>query len=337
MLEIVKKLKTEKYKPRYYVVAEGDQNSVNKLTQIETDSSQYKIFIIRRSRQVHQSYMSSVGTTILSFLDCFPILIHTKPNVILTNGPGTCVPICIVAFMLKVFFYNSSCKIAFIESYCRVKSLSLSGWILLYLSDIFVVQWPSIKNISRKIQYFGRLTWFYFQYQFSNKLRSFLLVHLVNDLVVFLKSLLRMNCSHVLVQRTRTSIFSIADDTFKFQDLCLVRLHVSSRCEKRCKLPTAMWTIERLRVRILMTGKLNTRLKCFVAEWTAVGFLSSVCRQVMIVDRLTLESLIAGFECADKWSLVTVNWSLMKCETVGDTKRFATELQWNCEMKLNTC
>lgn len=158
MLEIVKKLKTDKYTPRYYVVAEGDENSVNKLLQIETDKEKFKIFVIRRSRQVHQSYLSSVKTTLLSFLDCLPILIHAKPNLILTNGPGTCVPICIVAFMMKVFFYNSSCKITFIESFCRVKTLSLSGWILLYISDIFVVQWPAIKNISRKIQYFGRLT-----------------------------------------------------------------------------------------------------------------------------------------------------------------------------------
>lgn len=157
MLEIVKKLKTEKYTPRFYVVAEEDQNSIEKLTQVETNKEDYTIYFIRRSRQVHQSYLSSIRTTILSILDCFPILVHAKPNLILTNGPGTCVPICLVTFMLKVFFYNSDCKITFIESYCRVKSLSLSGWILLYISDIFVVQWPSIKNISRKIHYFGRL------------------------------------------------------------------------------------------------------------------------------------------------------------------------------------
>jgi beta-1,4-N-acetylglucosaminyltransferase len=158
MLEIVKKLKTDRYTPRYYVVAEGDLNSLNKLSQLETDKEDFQIFTIRRSRQVHQSYLSSIKTTLISIFDCFPILIHTKPNLILVNGPGTCVPICLVSFFLKVFFIQSYCKIAFIESFCRVKSLSLSGWILLYISDIFVVQWPSIAKISRKIQYFGRLT-----------------------------------------------------------------------------------------------------------------------------------------------------------------------------------
>lgn len=156
MIEIVKRLNFDKYSPRYYVAADGEDKSASeKLCSIEPDKV---IYMIRRSRKVHQSYVSSIFTTMQSFFDSLPIIIQLRPNLILTNGPGTCVPICIAAFMLKVFFINTSCKIAFIESYCRVKSLSLSGWILLYISDIFVVQWPAIKNISRKIQYFGRLT-----------------------------------------------------------------------------------------------------------------------------------------------------------------------------------
>lgn len=158
MLEIVKKLKTDKYNPRFYVVAENDQNSVDKLMTIEKDKDEYKIYMISRSRKVHQSFLSSVFTTLKSIVDCMPLLMHARPDLILCNGPATCVPVCLVAFLFKVFYINNRCKIAFIESYCRVKSLSLSGWILLYLSDIFVVQWPKISKISRKILYFGRLT-----------------------------------------------------------------------------------------------------------------------------------------------------------------------------------
>ncbi|CRL06016.1 CLUMA_CG019138, isoform A [Clunio marinus] len=158
MLEIVNKLNFNKYTPRYYVVAENDQNSVDKLLAIEENKKDYKIYMITRSRKVHQSYASSIITTSLSFLNCIPILMHARPNLILCNGPGTCVPLCIVAFLFKVFYINNKCKIAFIESFCRVKSLSLSGKILLYLTDIFVVQWPDVSKISRKILYFGRLT-----------------------------------------------------------------------------------------------------------------------------------------------------------------------------------
>lgn len=158
MLEIVKKLKIDKYTPRSYIVAENDQNSMDKLLEIEKDRSDFKIYTITRSRKVHQSYLSSVGTTIASIFNCIPLLMHARPDLILSNGPGTCVPICLVAFLFKVFYINSRCKIAFIESFCRVKTLSLSGWILLYLTDIFVVQWPKISKVSRKVMYFGRLT-----------------------------------------------------------------------------------------------------------------------------------------------------------------------------------
>lgn len=158
MLEIVKKLKIDKYTPRFYVVAENDQNSMDKLMEIEKDRSDFKIYTITRSRKVHQSYLSSVGTTLASIFNCIPLLMHSRPDLILSNGPATCVPVCLVAFLLKVFYINSRVKIAFIESYCRVKTLSLSGWILLYLTDIFVVQWPKISKVSRKVMYFGRLT-----------------------------------------------------------------------------------------------------------------------------------------------------------------------------------
>jgi beta-1,4-N-acetylglucosaminyltransferase len=158
MLEVIKNLNKSKYIPRFYVVAEGDQNSVDRLMSIETDKDQYKIYVITRSRKVHQSYKSSILTTLKSAFDCIPLLLHSRPDLILCNGPSTCVPICLVAFLLKVLYINSSVRIAFIESYCRVKTLSLSGWILLLFADIFVVQWPEIGKISRKISYFGRLT-----------------------------------------------------------------------------------------------------------------------------------------------------------------------------------
>ncbi|CAO1430830.1 unnamed protein product [Diamesa hyperborea] len=158
MLEIVKKLNFQKYTPRLYVVAENDQNSVDKLLAIEKDKSDYKIYPITRSRNVKQSYSSSIKTTLVAIMKCIPLVFHLKPDLILCNGPGTCIPICFVSYLFKIFYINYNCKIAFIESFCRVKSLSLSGKMLLYFTDIFVVQWPKISKISKKVLYFGRLT-----------------------------------------------------------------------------------------------------------------------------------------------------------------------------------
>lgn len=42
------------------------------------------------------------------------------------------------------------CKIIYIESVARTKSLSLSGKIMLYLADSFLVQWPELAHKYKK-------------------------------------------------------------------------------------------------------------------------------------------------------------------------------------------
>lgn len=156
MMEILKEISRSKYHPRFYVLANSDITSETKVEQFEDSSKDFEIIKISRSRHVSQSYLSSVFTTIYSIMNCIPLLIRFQPELIICNGPGTCVPICLISFLMKVFFINCECKLIFIESFCRVKTLSLSGKILIWITDLFVVQWPQI--ISGKIKYFGRLS-----------------------------------------------------------------------------------------------------------------------------------------------------------------------------------
>lgn len=61
-------------------------------------------------------------------------------DILISNGPGTALPIILIALVLKVLrIRHKAMKIIFIESICRVKSLSLTGKVLYYLVDIFVV------------------------------------------------------------------------------------------------------------------------------------------------------------------------------------------------------
>jgi beta-1,4-N-acetylglucosaminyltransferase len=53
---------------------------------------------------------------------------------------GTCVPLCYSAFLLK-FLGIKNIKIIFIESFCRVEKLSLTGKLLYPIVDRFLVQW----------------------------------------------------------------------------------------------------------------------------------------------------------------------------------------------------
>lgn len=159
MIQIVKSLDKTKYSPRYYVLAKSDITSRKRVAQIESsDETSHAFLEIFRSREVKQSYLTSVFTTILALIASIPLVFRLKPELILCNGPGTCVPICLVAYFLSLFRIIPRCKIVFVESFCRVKTISLSGKILKYFVDLFVVQWPSLARTSGKIKYLGKLT-----------------------------------------------------------------------------------------------------------------------------------------------------------------------------------
>ncbi|KAI4481546.1 hypothetical protein M0802_013957 [Mischocyttarus mexicanus] len=144
MLRIVKLMDYNKYTPRIYVSASTDNISIDKVKYIESMKNDYKIMKITRSREVGQSYISSVWTTIVATLEAVILLWSEKPELILCNGPGTCVPLCIIAFIFKIF-YVLDITTVFVESYCRVKTFSLTGIILYYFMDDIIIILLEIK------------------------------------------------------------------------------------------------------------------------------------------------------------------------------------------------
>jgi beta-1,4-N-acetylglucosaminyltransferase len=106
-----------------------------------------EIHSIPRSREVGQSYVSSVFSTLYSFYFAFVLVGRLQPQLILCNGPGTCIPICFAALIYRVLgVWKTSCKIVFIESYCRVHTLSLTGKLLYYAADLFIVHWKELQG-----------------------------------------------------------------------------------------------------------------------------------------------------------------------------------------------
>ena len=145
------------YTTRTYVCSSGDGFSAAKAAEFEkTLGGQYNIITVRRARRVHQSLLTAPFTTILCLYDCFHLL-HTQPDLILTNGPGT--GVCVVlAAILRLFFGGRNMRTIFIESWARVKTLSLSGKILKPFVDRFIVQWPDlVKMEGDRVQYIGPL------------------------------------------------------------------------------------------------------------------------------------------------------------------------------------
>ncbi|XP_006501962.1 UDP-N-acetylglucosamine transferase subunit ALG14 homolog isoform X1 [Mus musculus] len=154
------------YSPRHYVIAESDEMSAKKIHSLEelsraqndstTEYPKYHLHRIPRSREVRQSWLSSVFTTFYSMWFSFPLVLRIKPDLVLCNGPGTCVPICVSALLLGILGVKKVI-IVYVESICRVETLSLSGKILRHLSDYFIVQWPTLKEKYPKSVYLGRI------------------------------------------------------------------------------------------------------------------------------------------------------------------------------------
>ena len=154
MLRLVSALDSTKYTPQIYMVAETDTSSISKL---EAMKIRGKIEVIPRSREVGQSWLSTILTTINATLVCVKILWKYRPKLLLCNGPGTCVPPCLVAWIYNLLLLQRT-KIVFIESICRIKTVSLTGKILCHIADTCLVQWPELKAEDNRFTYIARFT-----------------------------------------------------------------------------------------------------------------------------------------------------------------------------------
>lgn len=105
---------------------------------------------IPRSRKVGQSFFTSVFTTIWSIFAALPLMFN-KPDLLLINGPGVCFPVVIAVFLGNVLGI-SNCSIVFVESFCRVKTLSLTGKLIYPVCDLFYVHWKELLPLKKRAQ-----------------------------------------------------------------------------------------------------------------------------------------------------------------------------------------
>uniref|UniRef100_A0A0D3FJY8 UDP-N-acetylglucosamine transferase subunit ALG14 n=2 Tax=Oryza TaxID=4527 RepID=A0A0D3FJY8_9ORYZ len=149
MMNVVTTLQKDRFTPRYYVAALTDNMSLQKaqvyeqsLVRVEVDKEEgvenAQFVQIYRSREVGQSYITSIATTLLATSHAIWIIIRIRPQVVLGLGWSS---------------------IFYIESIARVKKLSLSGLLLykLRIADQFFVQWPQLQQKYPRACYAGRL------------------------------------------------------------------------------------------------------------------------------------------------------------------------------------
>ncbi|KAG2684827.1 hypothetical protein I3760_10G094100 [Carya illinoinensis] len=167
MINLLLVLQKERFSPRFYIAAATDNMSLQKARTLENnlvDENGVKevqtaqFMQIYRSREVGQSYFTSVWTTLVAMAHALWLMTKIRPQVILCNGPGTCVPLCAIAFFFKVVGVRWSC-VFYVESIARVRRLSLSGLLLykLRIADQFFVQWPQLQRQYPRAHYVGCL------------------------------------------------------------------------------------------------------------------------------------------------------------------------------------
>ncbi|XP_028825493.1 UDP-N-acetylglucosamine transferase subunit ALG14 [Denticeps clupeoides] len=150
---------SQSYSPRHYVLADTDRMSEEKIHTFESSREEKSVFTIHRiprSREVRQSWSSSVISTLYALLYSIPLVFRLRPDVVLCNGPGTCVPLCAGGLLLGVLGVKRV-LIVYVESICRVESLSLSGKLLYPVADYFFVQWENLKAKYPRSIYLGRI------------------------------------------------------------------------------------------------------------------------------------------------------------------------------------
>ena len=186
------RLEWRDYTHRTWVVSEGDSISASRAKEFEematgfgqesitegqvkrvTDKGpgSYEIVTVPRARQIHQSVYSAPISCAQTFLSCWNLLVKQLeqgrdfPDLIMVNGPATATVLVFTTIALR-FFNVKGCvtrgkmRTIYVESWARVKKMSLSGNMLSRVVDKCLVQWPQLdarRNGTGNAKYVGML------------------------------------------------------------------------------------------------------------------------------------------------------------------------------------
>lgn len=89
-----------------------------------------------------------IFVAIFNIIKSLILFIKIRPNIIITTGAHTAVPICLIGKLFKK-------KIIYIETFANIHTKTLTGKIIYPIADLFVVQWESMLKLYPKAEYWG--------------------------------------------------------------------------------------------------------------------------------------------------------------------------------------
>jgi len=141
----------------------------------------YNIATIPRARRIHQpllttplSALSTLTHSLHPLLSAPPLLPNQPPQtpyeaaardlptLIIANGPATAVIVILASLILRFLNWKGAnsrgmCRTVYVESFARVKTLSLSGKLLCRVVDRFLVQWEGLEGRGGRAEFWGVL------------------------------------------------------------------------------------------------------------------------------------------------------------------------------------
>lgn len=88
---------------------------------------------------------------LFNIIKSFIIFLKQKPDVVITTGTHTAVPMCYIAKIFKK-------KVIYIETFANRNTKTVAGRIVYPIADVFVVQWEEMLKVYPKAECWG---WIY--------------------------------------------------------------------------------------------------------------------------------------------------------------------------------
>ena len=140
----------KRFSRRTYMVTSGDHFSIERArsfeAQSQTSNVRWSVNVVHRARKVHQPIYTTPASAFRCYLDCVRIMARDPPDLVFLNGPGTAVVVVLAGLSLMIFGAGHI-RTVYVESWARVKTLSLSGRILRWMVSRFLVQWRALADV----------------------------------------------------------------------------------------------------------------------------------------------------------------------------------------------
>ena len=121
------------YKTFYVTTTEVVRDNLGKLGEV---------YVVGECNRQHPIRVLAV------FLRCVRIIYKERPDVVISTGAAAG---CILCFLGKLL----GAKVVWIDSITNVERISLSGRMVRYIADLFLVQWPELAGRYEKVEYVG--------------------------------------------------------------------------------------------------------------------------------------------------------------------------------------